>query len=113
MGENTPQRRQDDGWLSLFPILTDRQVGPSRFPHGWQQVANRSRLASRSVARLAERPSRKSATILESRVLLTDFCRGPKSRLLRRSLKTTPCSHPLQISPVSLETCKRLGPRGL
>src|SRR6516162_7352969 len=35
--------------LSLLPILTDRQVGPSRFPGGWQQVANRSPLASRSV----------------------------------------------------------------
>src|SRR5262252_6933969 len=53
LGEKTPQRSQHDGRLSLLPILTDRQVGPSRFPCGWQQVANRSRLASRSVARLA------------------------------------------------------------
>src|SRR6516225_10282573 len=44
------------GGLSLLPILTDRQVGPSRFPGGWQQVANRSPLASRSVERLASEP---------------------------------------------------------
>src|SRR6516165_12579509 len=35
---------------------TGRQVGPSRFPGGWQQVANRSPLASRSVERLASEP---------------------------------------------------------
>src|SRR6516225_4900423 len=44
------------GGLSLLPILTDRQVGPSRFTGGWQQVANRSPLASRSVERLASEP---------------------------------------------------------
>jgi hypothetical protein len=44
MGKKTPQRRQNDGRLSLLPILTGRKVGPSRFPCGWQQVANRSRL---------------------------------------------------------------------
>src|SRR6516164_7711335 len=48
---------QHDGRLSLLPILTGRKVGPSRFPCGWQQVANCSRLASRSVARLASRES--------------------------------------------------------
>src|SRR5215469_14481656 len=37
----------------MLPILTGRKVGPSRFPCGWQQVANRSRLPSRSVERLA------------------------------------------------------------
>ena len=41
------------GRLSLLPILTGRKVGPSRFPYGWQQqVGNRSRLDSRSAARL-------------------------------------------------------------
>src|SRR5215468_4989254 len=55
-GRKISRRRQHDGRLSLLPILANRQVGPSRFPHSWQQVANRSRLASRSVARLAERP---------------------------------------------------------
>src|SRR5215467_7362630 len=29
LGEKTPQRRQDDGRLSLLPILTERKVGPS------------------------------------------------------------------------------------
>src|SRR6516162_10687897 len=53
LGEKTPQRSQHDGRLSLLPIPTDRQVGPSRFPCGWQQVANRSRLASGSVGSLA------------------------------------------------------------
>src|SRR5215467_11805841 len=52
MGEKTPQRRQDDGRLSLLPVLTERKVGPSRFPSGWRQVANRSRLASGSAGRL-------------------------------------------------------------
>src|SRR3974377_1789985 len=52
MGEKTPRRRQRDGRLSLLPILTGRKVGPSRFPCGWQQVANRSWLASRSIERL-------------------------------------------------------------
>src|SRR5262249_37840592 len=53
MGEKAPQRREDDGRLSLLPILTERKVGPSRFSAGWRQVANRSRLASGSVERLA------------------------------------------------------------
>jgi hypothetical protein len=53
MGEKISQRRQDDGRLSLLPILTERKVGPSRFPcGGWRQVANCSRLASGSVGRL-------------------------------------------------------------
>jgi hypothetical protein len=47
------QQSQHDGRLSFLPILTRRKVGPSRFPCGWQQVANRSQLASRSVERLA------------------------------------------------------------
>ena len=51
--ETAPQRRQDDGRLSLLPILTERKVGPSRFPCDWRQVANRSRLATGSVGRLA------------------------------------------------------------
>src|SRR5215471_2530348 len=34
MGEKAPQRREDDGRLSLLPILTEREVGPSRFPCG-------------------------------------------------------------------------------
>jgi hypothetical protein len=47
MGEKTPPRRHNDGRLSLLPILTERKVGPSRFPCERQrQVANRSRLAS-------------------------------------------------------------------
>src|SRR5260370_41736369 len=53
MGEKAPQRRQDDGRLSLLPVLTERKGGPSRFPCGWRQVANRSWLASGSVGRLA------------------------------------------------------------
>src|SRR5262249_38595531 len=53
MGEKAPQQSQHDGRLSLLPILTARKVGASRFPWGWQQVANRSRLASGSVERLA------------------------------------------------------------
>jgi hypothetical protein len=39
--------------LSLLLLLTGRKVEPSRFPFGRKQVANRSRLASRSVERLA------------------------------------------------------------
>src|SRR5262252_2949391 len=70
LGEKTPRRRQDDGRLSLLPILTDRQVGPSRFPCGWQQVANRSRLASRSVARLG--PSQKCNVILKPGALFSN-----------------------------------------
>src|SRR5260370_38363758 len=57
MGEKAPQRRQDDGRLSLLPILTERKVGPSRFPCGWRQVANRSRLDTGSVERLARHPA--------------------------------------------------------
>src|SRR6516225_6613114 len=53
MGEDSPQPSQHDGRLSLLPILTERKVGPSRFPFGWQQVANRSRLDSRSLEGLA------------------------------------------------------------
>ena len=34
MGEKAPQRREDDGRLSLLPILTERKVGSSRFPCG-------------------------------------------------------------------------------
>src|SRR5262252_4854658 len=56
MGEKAPQRRQDDGRLSLLPTLTERKIGPARFPRGWRrQVANRSRLASGSVGRLSSR----------------------------------------------------------
>ena len=50
--KKAPQRRQDDGRLSVLSILTERKVGPSRFPCGWRQVANRSRLAPGSVGRL-------------------------------------------------------------
>src|SRR5215470_5671266 len=45
------------GGFLFFRYLQGRKVGPSRFPCGWQQVANCSRLASRSVARLASRES--------------------------------------------------------
>src|SRR5690349_20974378 len=58
MGEKAPQRRQDDGRLSLLPILTERKVGPSRFPCGWRQVANRSRLDTGSAGRLESRHRR-------------------------------------------------------
>src|SRR5260370_27596779 len=61
MGEKAPQRRQDDGRLSLLPILTERKVGPSRFPCGWRQVANRSRLDTGSVERLTLRKSDSSS----------------------------------------------------
>src|SRR5262249_12057936 len=43
--------RMMGGFLYL-PVLTERKVGPSRFPCGWRKVANRSRLASGSVGRL-------------------------------------------------------------
>src|SRR6516165_1901828 len=55
MGEKAPQRRQDDGRLSLLPTLTERKVGPSRFPSAWRQVAKSSRLASGSLGRLGSR----------------------------------------------------------
>jgi len=45
------------GGFLFFRYLQEDKVGPSRFPCGCQQVANRSRLASRSVARLASRES--------------------------------------------------------
>jgi hypothetical protein len=67
MGKKTSQRRQDDGRLSLLPILTGRKVGPSRFPCDWRrQMANRSRLASGSVGQLTLR--RRSSSIACFRV---------------------------------------------
>ena len=54
LGEKAPQPSSHDGWLSVLPILTGGKGGPSRFPCGWQQVANRSRLAFRSFERLAQ-----------------------------------------------------------
>jgi hypothetical protein len=42
--------------LQNLPTLTERKVGPARFPCGWRrQVANRSRLATGSVGRLGSR----------------------------------------------------------
>jgi hypothetical protein len=34
--EKAPQQSQHDGRLSVLPILTERKVGPSRFPCGWR-----------------------------------------------------------------------------
>src|SRR6516165_8208928 len=67
-----PNAAKHDGRLSVLPILTARKVGPSRFPCGWQQVANRSRLASRSVERSA---SVQNSTILRYPIL---HARGAK-----------------------------------
>src|SRR5215469_18710617 len=70
-----PNDASHNGRLSLLPIPTDRQVGPSRLPCGWQQVANRSRLASRSVARLAatESSARFAAVLLLRHLAIVEF----------------------------------------
>ena len=58
MGERSPRRRQEDGWVCLLRILRERKARPSRFPCCRQQMANRSWLASsrRSIERLTPRP---------------------------------------------------------
>jgi hypothetical protein len=53
MGKKAPRRCRRDGRVSVLPILAERKVGPSRFPRGWQQVANCPRLDSGSGERLA------------------------------------------------------------
>src|SRR4029077_13084125 len=54
MGERSPKRRQEDGWVRVLHILRERKAGPSRFPCRLAANANRSPLASsrRSIKRL-------------------------------------------------------------
>jgi len=48
-----PNQASMMGGFLFFRYLQKDKVGPSRFPFGWQQVANRSRLDSRSLEGLA------------------------------------------------------------
>ena len=52
-----PNKASMMGGFLFFRYLQEERPKPSRFPRGWQQVANRSRLASKSVERLASEPT--------------------------------------------------------